>query len=55
VADLELDEIEMAEMTETLSRWNPYFQLPDQMDVEDIRLRDLHHFVCNMTEGHAVQ
>jgi hypothetical protein len=33
VADLDLDELKMAEMVGTLSQWNPYFQMPDQMEI----------------------
>lgn len=33
---------------------NPYFQLPEQIDVEDVTLPDLHHhYYCVMDEGHV--
>ena len=53
VEDLELDEFGLARVLFNVERWNPWFALPDQLDVFDLTLLDLHYFFCIMTEGHG--
>lgn len=52
VADLSVGPLSMAAIVLTIEQLNPYFSLPDQIDVADLTIEDLHYFCCTMTEGH---
>jgi hypothetical protein len=53
VDDLELDEFGLAKVLFNVEQWNPSFSLPEQLDVLDMTLQDLHYFFCVMTAGHV--
>lgn len=53
VAGLGLDELSLAAVILAVERLNPWFQLPDQVDVHEVTVADLHHFACVMSPGHA--
>lgn len=52
LGDLRLDELSLVRVLQAVLDLNPYFALPDQMDVEDVTVGDLHHFCCVMGPGH---
>ena len=52
VADLQLDELSLVTLVLTVQDMNPYFDIPDQMDVNDLSILDLYHFYDVMWHGH---
>lgn len=52
LADLGFDEIAMARLVFGLQALNPSFEVPDQVDLRDLCLGDLHHFATTQTEDH---
>lgn len=45
VADLGMDVIQLMQVTCHLEALRPGCRLPTQMDIEDVRVADLHHFL----------
>jgi hypothetical protein len=52
VADVPLDELSLVTLVLTVQAMNPYFDIPDQMDVNDLSILDLYHFYDVMWQGH---
>jgi hypothetical protein len=52
LVDLSLDELSLAELLFVVEGLNPHFRLPEQMELEDVTMADVHHFYCVMTSGH---
>jgi hypothetical protein len=52
VADLRLREFSLFALVAELQRLNPHFALPDQMQIDDVTVRDLYHYVTVMSANH---
>ena len=53
VLDLGLDELSFASLVLAVEELNPDFRLPDQADIQELTLQDIHHFYSVMTSGHS--
>jgi hypothetical protein len=52
VRDVDVDEVSLSQLVLAIQDVNPYFALPDQVEVHDVSLADLYHFCCVMDVGH---
>jgi hypothetical protein len=50
--DIPLDELSLSQLLVTVQALNDDFDLPDQIDVEDVTVADLYHFATVMGPGH---
>lgn len=53
LGELELDEVDLFRMASRIEQVNPYFRMPDQLDLEDSTVDDWHHFACIIGHGHV--
>jgi len=51
-ADIPVDELSLSQLVLAIQELNSYFDLPDQLDLEDVTVADLHHFCTVMGPGH---
>jgi hypothetical protein len=49
---VKLDEVAWAGLLLAIEEINPFFDLPEQLGIDDVTLADLHYFCCIMTTGH---
>jgi hypothetical protein len=50
--DIPLDELSLSQLVLTIQDMNVHFDLPEQLDLEDVTVADLHHFCTVMGPGH---
>lgn len=49
--DLRLDDVSLFLVVTSLQMLNPHFVIPEQMDMSDVTLADLHWFFLTMRDG----
>ena len=50
--DIPLDELSLSLLLVSIQELNEDFELPDQIDLEDVTVADLYHFATVMGPGH---
>lgn len=53
ISDLRLDEVSLVRLLLKVQELNPWFRLPDQMDIGDVGLSDVYHYYCTMDRQHV--